>query len=295
MSEQRSVEELPSHTFIPGVLELLPPATDPAPLVLDSPHSGEQYPEDFRHCMSRAGLRALEDAFVDQLFSHVPVFGASLLKALFPRSYIDPNRAHDDIDPRMLAEQWPRASNPGPKSASGIGLIFRHAASGPVYDRKLSVAEVQQRLDRYYWPYHSTLSRTLDLKWRYFGEVFHVNCHSMKSVSIGAGEHGKGSPRPDFVVGDLDGSSCDRRFTETVRSYLADHGYHVTVNDPYKGVELVRRYSNPREGRHSLQIEIKRSLYMDERRIEISDGFQRLEQLLRGLTGELARFVMDRR
>lgn len=293
MSEQRCLPALPGHTLIPGVLELLPPAAAPVPLVLDSPHSGDEYPEDFRHSMPRSGLRGLEDAFVDQLFRHAPRRGASLLKALFPRSYIDPNRAHDDIDPRMLDGEWPHASNPSAKSESGIGLIFRYAAQGPVYDRKLTVAEVRRRLDHYYWPYHQTLSRTLEQKSGYFGEVFHVNCHSMKSGIPAAAETG-GASRPDFVIGDRDGSSCERRFTETVRAYLADHGYHVTVNDPYKGVELVRRYSDPRHGRHSLQIEIKRSLYMDEARIEKSHGFARVERLLRGLIGELARFVYER-
>ena len=272
------------HTLIPGVLELVPPRSEPVPVVMDSPHSGAEYPEDFEHCMSQAGLRSLEDAFVDELFGHAPVHGAILLKALFPRSYIDPNRAHDDIDERMLADPWPHESNPTYKARSGIGLIFRYAAEGPVYDRKLKAHEVRRRLDHYYWPYHRTLSSALDATWQRFGRVLHVNCHSMKSVSPGAAPEGKGVARPDFVLGDRDGTSCDNRYTELVRRFLSDHGYTVTVNDPYKGVELVRRYSDPARGRHSLQIEINRALYMDEQQIEKAESFGRLRQLLRDLT-----------
>ena len=294
MSEPATALGLPEHTLIPGVLELVPPRISPAPLVMDSPHSGAQYPRDFEHCMSTRGLRSLEDAFVDRLFDPAPGHGATLLKALFPRSYIDPNRAHDDIDAGMLADEWPDESNPGPKSESGIGLIFRYAAQGPLYNRKLTAAEVRRRLDRYYWPYHQALSRTLDLKRRYFGEVFHVNCHSMKSVSPGAAPEGRGITRPDFVIGDRDGTSCDGRFTQLVRGFLADHGYRVTVNDPYKGVELVRRYSDPHQGRHSLQIEIKRSLYMNEARIEMSAGFHGLQALMGDLTGAIAGYLGGR-
>jgi len=279
----------PAH--IPGVLELRPPEAEPAPVVLDSPHSGAEYPPDFGHCMSHAGLRRLEDAFVDELFGHAPRHGASLLRALFPRSYIDPNRAPDDLDVAMLAGEWPHPANPGPKTESGIGLICRLAAEGPVYDRKLAVDEVCRRLDRYYWPYHHTLERVLEHTWQCFGAVLHVNCHSMKSTSTGVMPEGRGVSRPDFVLGDRDGTACDPALTERVRAVLTDAGYRVAVNRPYKGMELVRRYSQPQAGRHSLQVEINRALYMDEERVSKGDGFERLQHTLSGLTAEIVAFM----
>ena len=278
---------------IAGVLELHPPQADPAPVVLDSPHSGADYPEDFGHCMSRQGLRRLEDAFVDELFGHAPRHGASLLRALFPRSYIDPNRAPDDLDVAMLADDWPHPVNPGPKSDSGIGLICRLAAEGPVYDRKLAAHEVRRRLDRYYWPYHRTLERVLEHTWQRFGAVLHVNCHSMKSTSTASMPEGRGVQRPDFVLGDRDGTSCNPALTDRVRGVLAAAGYRVAVNRPYKGMELVRRYSEPGAGRHSLQVEINRALYMDEERVCKSDGFERLQHTLGELTAAIAGFMTD--
>jgi N-formylglutamate deformylase len=278
---------------IPGVLELLLPEREPAPLVLDSPHSGADYPDDFRHCMSDAGLRRLEDAFVDELFQEAPRHGASLLRALFPRSYIDPNRAPDDLDVGMLDEEWPHGANPGPKTESGIGLICRLAAEGPVYDRKLAVHEVRHRLERYYWPYHRALERVLDHTWRRFGAVLHVNCHSMKSTSTSSMPEGRGISRPDFVLGDRDGSACDPDLTERVRAVLVDAGYTVSVNSPYKGMELVRRYSDPGAGRHSLQVEINRALYMDEQRVRKADGFEQLQRGLGDLVGAIVGFMEE--
>jgi len=281
----------PAH--IPGVLELLPPQAEPAPVVLDSPHSGAQYPQDFGHCMSQQGLRRLEDAFVDELFEHAPRHGASLLRALFPRSYIDPNRAPDDLDVAMLQEDWPHPANPGPKSESGIGLICRFAAEGPVYDRKLAVHEVRRRLDSYYWPYHHALERVLEHTWQCFGTVLHVNCHSMKSTSTASMPEGRGVSRPDFVLGDRDGTTCDPALTARVRGVLVEAGYRVAVNRPYKGMELVRRYSEPTAGRHSLQVEINRSLYMDEDRVRKADGFERLQHTLGGLTGAISGLMVE--
>jgi N-formylglutamate amidohydrolase len=94
--------------------------------------------------------------------------------------------------------------------------------------------------------------------------------------------------RPDFVLGDRDGTTCEPAFTELVRSTLAGMGYQVKVNDPYKGVELVRAYSNPRAGRHSLQIEINKRLYMDEKTLAKSAGFAQLQKNL----GEVLRTVV---
>jgi N-formylglutamate amidohydrolase len=277
--------------LVPGVLELTPPETDPVPVVFDSPHSGAEYPRDFGHCMSEQGLRRLEDAFVDELFEHAPRFGAAFLRALFPRSYIDPNRAPDDIDLAMLADEWPHEANPGPKSEVGIGLIFRLAAEGPVYDRKLAAHEVRNRLESYYWPYHRALERVLEQTWQRFGEVLHVNCHSMKSMSTGRTPEGPGVERPDFVLGDRDGTSCDRAFTEHVREFLSDAGYRVSVNSPYKGVELVRRYSDPPTRRHSLQIEVNRALYMDEERVCKREGFERVRDTLMALTDTIREYM----
>ena len=262
----------PNH----DVVERIEPTARPVPAVFDSPHSGRQYPGNFGFSLPMVDMRYAEDAFVDELFGSAPAHGAVLVRALFPRSYIDPNRPPDDIDDAMLEAPWPDGANPGPKSELGIGLIPKHEPGGAVYDRKLSVAEVRQRLDAYYWRYHRTLEVAIDQAHARAGEVWHVNCHSMPSVSNGVSPEGPGRKRPDFCLGDRDGTTCSPDFTGLVADTLSDMGYAVTVNDPYKGVELVRRYSDPGRGRHSLQIEVNRALYMHERTIEKHRGFGRL-------------------
>ncbi len=263
--------------LIRDVLERFDPEGRFAPVVFDSPHSGSIYPDDFGHCIDRVHLRRTEDAFIDELFADAPLGGAALLCALFPRSYVDPNRALDDIDPSLLQGEWPYRANPGEKARLGVGLIPTREPGGVVYDRVLSVAEACRRLDTFYWPYHRELEGALDRAQQRAGAFWHVNCHSMPAVSTSSSPEGPGVPRPDFCLGTRDGTTCDGEFAELVENCLVGMGYAVSIDDPYKGVELVRRYSDPPHGRHSLQLEINRGLYMDEASITRHEGFAALK------------------
>lgn len=274
---------------ISNVLERFEPDSSFVPVVFDSPHSGNVYPEDFAHSIERIHLRRTEDAFIDELFADAPRHGATLLCALFPRSYVDPNRSPDDIDPSMLQGAWPYRANPGEKARLGIGLIPVKEPGGVVYDRALSVEEACRRLDDYYWPYHRELEQALDRAQQRAGTFWHVNCHSMPALSTSVSPEGPGVPRPDFCLGTRDGTTCDSAFTELVERFLSNLGYSVTIDDPYKGAEIVRRYSDPMHGRHSLQIEINRRLYMDEASISRNEGYQ----ALRADIGRLVETICD--
>lgn len=262
------------------------------PVLFDSPHSGTCYPPDFLFSCPLPALRQAEDTFVDELFAAAPEFGATFLCALFPRSYIDLNRAIDDIDPRMLADSWPDPVRPSEMSAIGMGLIRTLCRPGvPVYDGRLSAAEVAERIDRYYRPYHFQVASILDGLATRFGTVWHVNCHSMPSTT--AGPQG-GTPLPDFVLGDRDGTTCEPDFVAFVHEVLSGFGYSVAVNAPYKGLELIARYANPARGRHSLQIEVNRRLYVDEETLEKHSGFVRLRGHLTTLVEEIAAYAEER-
>jgi len=282
------------HT-IPGVLFRTNPKTAEVPLVFDSPHSGTDYPGDFDHTCPRHVLRTAEDTYVHELYAAGPAHGATLIGALFPRSYIDPNRHIADMDQALLAETWPHPLNPGVKTKLGMGLIRRLAVPKlPVYSRKLGIAEVQARIDRYYHAYHAELVSAVDRLRARFGGVWHINCHSMKSVSNGMATEGSGVARADFVLGDRDGTTCASELTGFVQQFLTGRGYDVRINNPYKGVEIVRRHGRPGENRHSLQIEVNRKLYMNEESFERNGNFQRLKSDLDALVAALAAFARER-
>ena len=265
------------------------------PLVLDSPHSGVDYPEDFRPGVARELLRQSEDSFVDELYASGPSHGATLIAARFPRCYIDPNRSLLDIDTSLLEAPWPGPAVASRKTELGIGLIWRVLDTGqPIYQRKLSVDEVKQRIVRYHQPYQRAVKDALDRMHAHFGVVFHLNLHSMPAMSSKISEEGPGKPRADFVLGDRDGTTCEPEFTRRVAGILGDMGYDVRINDPYKGVELVRAFSDPKAGRHSLQIEVNRRLYMDERTRDKSAGFGKLQGDLDRLLQAVAAYAADR-
>ncbi len=264
-------------------------------LVLDSPHSGTEYPEDFRPAVAMDSLRQAEDSYVDELFESAPGHGAILVAARFPRSFIDPNRSILDIDTALLDAPWPGPAAASRKTALGIGLIWRVLDTGEaIYARKLSVDEVKRRITHYHQPYQKAVKDALDAAYAHFGAVWHLNCHSMPAMSSAISEEGPGRPRADFVLGDRDGTTCDPEYTALVRETLRALGYEVKVNDPYKGVELVRAFSDPATGRHSLQVEVNRRLYMDERTRERSPGFAALRRDLDHLVKVLADYAAER-
>lgn len=281
---------------IPGVLELFVPeentGAEIAPLVLDSPHSGRSYPEDFLTMIPEHDLRRVEDGFVDTLFADAPAYGATLLNALFPRTYVDVNRAVDDIEPEMILGKWDTPLRPTEKSRLGHGLIWRQfPPDRNLYPGKLPADTVRHRLESCWHPYHETLESEMMRLHSRFGEVWHLNCHSMPSSSSPF-IPGRAGKRADFVLGDRDGASCDRSFTLFVRDVLEAMGYTVRLNDPYRGAELVKAYASPAHGIHSLQIEINRALYLNESRAEPNKGFSTLQESLSRLVGALAQFTL---
>jgi len=274
---------------------LLGPRAAAIPLVCDSPHSGTWYPDDFRSIVPHAQLRRGEDTHVEALWEAVPDVGGTLLHAHFPRTYIDPNRQLDDIDAELLDAPWPLPVNPSPKTRLGYGLIWRNLAAGvPLYDRALTVAEVQKRIDTCYRPYHAALGQSIEQAAQRFGGVWHLNLHSMPNDAYERLKIQSPHPLADFVLGDRDGSTCEPGLMDLVERELRARGYTVARNDPYKGVQTIADIGQPARNRHSMQIEIRRPIYMDEATRERNAGFAQVQKDLAGLLQVLALYVRDK-
>jgi N-formylglutamate deformylase len=272
--------------------QLLSPGDASVPVLYDSPHSGRDYPADFGSSASLADLRRGEDAWVDELIADSHALGVTVLLATFPRCYLDLNREVDDIDPEMLDGPWPTPLSPSEKSDRGLGLIRRLVVPGvPIYDRRLGVAEAQARIEAVYLPYHAMLRELRTRLLERHGTLWHVNWHSMKSVGNAMTPDGEGAPRPDFVVGDLRGRSAHTAVTGTVAGILEGMGYRVAVNVPYAGGKILRDLGDPEARVHSIQIEINRGLYLDELRVEKTQGFERLRRNLATFSAALVKAV----
>lgn len=273
-----------------GVIEP-PESVAPRPLVLSSPHSGSVYPHSFlrQSRLDPVSLRRSEDCFVDRLFSAAPGHGATLVKALFPRAYVDPNREPYELDPAMFADSLPSFANTRSlRVLGGLGTIARVVADGAeIYREKLPFAEAEARILACYRPYHAALSEALGRAEQRHGAVVLLDCHSMPSTAA-PGERDGGRGRPDIVLGDRFGMSCTPLVIETAEQLLRGLGYRVGRNDPYAGGYITHYYGRPRRGRHALQIEINRALYMDEQRLEPHTGFARVQAHLDHLVASLA-------
>lgn len=263
-----------------------------APLVLDSPHSGVLYPDDFRHGCEMAVLRQAEDTHVEKLYDFATDLGVAWIEALFPRSYLDANRNVTELDVALLEDAWTGEVETDPAVLSkvrlGKGLIWRCTDDGqPIYQRKLSAAEVARRIEQCWRPYHAAVEQAVEAAHAAHGYSIHLNCHSMPAVSSSHATDFPGLVHADFVIGDRDGTSASRALSLVLCEWLRGFGYDVSYNHPYKGVELVRRYGQPAQHRHSIQVEINRKLYMDEKTLEPHAGFATLRGHLRQMVQRL--------
>lgn len=262
------------------------PAEAETPLVFNSPHSGRIYPARFR-ALSRLddlAIRRSEDAWVDELFADAGDHGARLLKAHFPRAYVDANREAGELDPRLFDEKLPASANSRtPRVAGGLGVIPRVVGDGvDIYPARLPLVEAERRIGSCYRPYHAALRRLIGEAHDAFGCAVLVDCHSMPGNIRVANE----AFRPDIIVGDRFGRAASRAVTEAVIASLVAMGYRVAHNQPYAGGFITEHYGRPARNLHAVQIEISRALYMDEPKLEKTAGFA-------GLKADMSRFATE--
>src|ERR1700709_2517145 len=248
--------------------EIVEPAAWRAPIIFNSPHSGSVYPDEFLRA-SRIDLPALrrsEDSFMDELIAGLSDRGFPTVRVNFPRSYVDVNREPYELDPRMFAGRLPSFANTrSMRVAGGLGTIPRVVGDGQeLYRERRDVEEALSRIEALYKPYHRGLRRLINKAHQAFGSVILVDCHSMPSIGISRDE----PRRPDVVIGDRYGTSCAGLLTDIVEETMSGLGYSIGRHKPYAGGFITEHYGNPASGLHTIQLELNRAIYMDERRRE---------------------------
>lgn len=264
------------------------PARPTTSAVFSSPHSGSVYPAEFLRAsaLDPLTLRSSEDAFVDDLFSAAPAFGAPLLSARVPRAWIDLNRAPDELDPALI-EGVARAPH-NPRISSGLGVVPRVVANGrAIYPGRISRAEAEVRIAQAWHPYHATLRRLIDEAHGRFGEAVVIDCHSMPHEAIEA--HARpGQPRPEIVLGDRFGAAAGRDVIDRIEAAFLASGLRIARNAPFAGAYIAQAYGRPSRGHHVVQVEIDRSLYMDEARVVRRTDFAAFRSLITGVVAEIS-------
>lgn len=268
--------------------EVLHPQKHTSCVVFASPHSGRDYPWSFlrKTILDEHSIRTSEDAFVDQLFDCAPQFGASFLKAGAPRAYVDLNRNVDELDPALI-EGVCRGGN-NLRIASGLGVIPRVVAGGrSIYSGKISHDEAQRRITQYWRPYHEMLQKLLDNARQRHGQAVLIDCHSMPHEATN-GVAKSGIRRPDVVLGDRFGASATGEVVDQLEAAFVDAGFVVTRNAPFAGAYITQAYGRPSKGQHAVQVEIDRSIYMNEQLIRPNGNFEAVQAALRDVVQEAA-------
>ena len=257
-------------------------------VVFNSPHSGSDYRADFlaTSSLDSLAIRSSEDAFVNELFKDAPKHGAYLLSAHAPRAFIDLNRSASELDPANVRGAKHTPTNP--RIAAGLGVIPRVVGNGQVIRTgKLSMSEAKNRIASYYTPYHKCLRNLIDLQRGAHGMTILIDCHSMPQKSLESSPLVRGK-KPDIILGDRFGASCDRWIMDSATQIFAAAGFVVARNAPFSGGYITQHYGRPSKGIHAFQIEINRALFMDEARVERAETFDKFSDILSVVTQHLA-------
>jgi N-formylglutamate amidohydrolase len=281
------------HEGLPPPFEIVEPAVWRAPIIFNSPHSGSVYPAEFLKIsrIDLTSLRRSEDSFMDELIAGVSNLGFPTVGVNFPRSYVDVNREPYELDPRMFSGRLPSFANTrSMRVAGGLGTIPRVVGDGQeIYSERITVDDALGRIEQLYKPYHRALRRLINKAHRAFGTVIVVDCHSMPSVGVSREE----PRRPDVVIGDRYGTSCAPVLTDTVEETMGRLGYSIGRNKPYAGGFITEHYGNPASGLHTIQLELNRAVYMDERRRTRSERFAQVAHDFTVLAEVLAALPLD--
>jgi len=263
-------------------------------VIFASPHSGRNYSWAFlrKTILDEIAIRSSEDAFVDLLFGDVPSFGAPLLMAKTPRSFVDLNRNIDELDPALIGGVHKISHNP--RVASGLGVVPRVVSNGrAIYRGKISRVEVETRLTAHWKPYHSTLEALIEQSHQIYGEAVLIDCHSMPHEAI-KGTTRRGIPKPEIVLGDRFGTAASSDVVDRVEAAFVSAGLRVARNAPFAGAYITQHYGRPSRRQHVVQIEIDRSLYMNEQMIRPSGHFQSFQKLVSSVAKEIAQIGMPK-
>jgi len=279
---------------VTGVYTVKTPARQRSPLLVEVPRSGREYPCDFRVDASFEVLHAYVSMYVEEIYGLAPESGARLFWAHFPNSFVDANRPIDDIDPDLIEGEWPTPLHPTDKSVRlGTGLIHKWGrADTPLYNRKLSVAEISRRIEGYYTPYHQRLADLIEENAAEYGASWHFSCHCMATIGPHFA-HDKGLKRKDICLSDLNGKTSSPEFMQVSKEAFEAEGFSVSFNDPFVGNVCIGRHSNVKLGRNSVQIEITKGLYMNEASFEKLDCFDDVRKRFGSVMSSISQYCRD--
>jgi N-formylglutamate deformylase len=263
------------------------PEEQRVPFVFASPHSGRLYPASFvaRSRLDPLCLRRSEDAHVDALFAGAVALGAPMISARFPRAFLDVNRAPGELDTAMFDGLLHlEIDGPNARVNAGLGVIPRVVRDGAeIYRAKLLPREAQDRLALLYRPYHRALAGLVEETRQRLGVAVVIDCHSMPSAAAA----------PDIVIGDRYGSTAAPSLIHLAECAFERRGFSVVRNAPYAGGYTTQLHGRPSGGVHALQIEINRTIYLDEERIEPNARFDEVRARLDQALAELVAIDRD--
>ena len=258
-------------------------------VIFNSPHSGSLYTKEFIKSskLNIHDLRTSEDAFVGELFNSARTSGCLFIEAKFPRSFVDLNRSHLELDPKLISGDFHYEKTV--RNMAGLGVIPRMSGNGKeIYNSYIFIDEVIKRLKVFYFPYHRFLEDLIFLSKKRLGYAIIFDCHSMPSNLSVDFKNSKKNNASDIILGDVNGTSCSSFLTKKVKTIFERHDFLVTTNYPFSGGFITKNYGKPENSVHVIQIEVNKKLYMDEEKIKKNKNFENFQRKIQSIIEELS-------
>jgi N-formylglutamate deformylase len=261
---------------------IIEPKTEEVPVILSSPHSGVEFPDELKPHF-RPELTAQPDDtdwFIHDLYNFAPSLGITVIHAKYSRWVIDLNRdPHSQplyTDGRIITELAPKTDFLG----------------NEIYaDKKFlpDDTEIKRRLENYYRPYHQKIENLLEERLSEFGRVLLWDAHSIRRFVPTIREE----PFPDLILGDNDEKSAGKEIIEIALNNLKSGKYDVNHNFPFKGGYITRSFGKPEKNTHALQLEMAKTNYMDDDELNFSESrAAEMRKVLRPVFENLIKYLM---
>lgn len=263
------------------------------PIILSSPHAGNFFPEEFlkNSALSENELKVSEDCFVTELIKDASDAGIPLISMNLPRTFVDVNRDKIELDETMFFNSPKTNDINSRRCRVGLGVLHRVVYQNKnIYDGLLNYDEALDRLKYVYDPYHKRLQQLVAKCVKKFGYCFLIDCHSMPSMICNIMNESK---QLDFCICNLFDESCPTEVSKKMHDLLENQKFRVEFNKPYAGAYITFNYCQPRKQIYTLQLEVNRNTYMNEKSFNKNKQFQSVAKHISDSIIELGKFLLD--
>ena len=254
------------------------------PLIISIPHAGSYYPKEFLKYKSIdiKKLKIMEDFKTDTFIDKINLNLADIFIAECSRAVVDLNRSRQSLDDSMFNSKIKTTPHEEVLLIkSGLGVIPSKCYTEEIFKSKLPNFYISKMLEKYYDPFHKKLSKRINYLKSKFGVVYLIDIHSTPTLS------NNNKNFPDVIIGDNFGKSSEENFKNYLINHFKNLNLRLSINSPYSGGYITRRYGEKDKNVNVIQLEISKNYYMNENTFELKENLDNVKNIFKSIVEKL--------